>query len=108
MANNLNPAGWSEIDSKDNAIATATRAADASKSHIVFAVSASFSATKSAILLQIKDATTVIWEDYVYDSQPFTFPRGLKIAEGNACSAVLAASGTGAVLGKVNLHGASL
>lgn len=104
----INPAGWNESDSKDNTIATATRAAVASKSHIVFAVSASFSATTSAVLLQIKDDTTVIWEDYVYDSQPFLFPRGLKIAEGNACSAVLAASGTPAVLGKVNLHGASI
>lgn len=106
MAGNLNPAGWVEKDSQTNALATATRAAESNKSHLVFAVSASFSATASA-LLQIKDDTTVIWEGYVYDKEHVTFPRGLKIEEGSACSAELSAGGA-AIVGKVNIHGASL
>lgn len=95
--------GWAVTASDTNAVTTASKAAATGKQHVVYAVSASFASTTSGILLQIKDDTTVIWEDYVYDSQPFEFPKGLAITPGNACSAVLAASG-GAIQ-KVNLHG---
>ncbi|MCK5640810.1 MAG: hypothetical protein KAJ19_08435, partial [Gammaproteobacteria bacterium] len=56
-------------------------------------------------LLQIKDGATIIWEDYVYDKVNIPFPAGLSATKGNAVSAVLAASGTGGQIGKVNLHG---
>lgn len=105
--NSIHPAGWIEIDSQDNSLATATRAAEPGKNHIIYSVDASFSAATAFKLLQIKEATTVIWEGYVSDSREVTFPRGLKITEGVVCSAELAASGTAAVIGKVNLHGAS-
>lgn len=99
-------AGWVAVDSKDNAAATAAKAAptDTRKQHVVYEVDASYSATKT-LLLQIKDGTTVIWEGYVYDQRHVSFPRGIAITIGAACSAVLAASGTGGVIGKVNLHG---
>jgi len=98
-------AGWAEVDSKSNAVATATKAAITNKQHIVYSVDASFSAT-ATILLQIKDGTTVVWEGYVYDSREVTFPSGLAITKGAACSAVLAAGGVG-ITGKVTLHGRS-
>lgn len=104
----INPAGWNERDSQDNALATATRAAVPNKTHVVFGISASFSAATASKLVQIKDDTTVLWEGYITNGEHLPFPRGIKIAEGNACSAELAASGTGAVLGKINLHGATV
>ena len=96
-------AAWIEADSQTNAVATATKAAASSRQHIVYGVSASFSATATA-LLQIKDGTTVVWEGYVYDKESVDFPRGIAMTRGGATSAVLAAGG-GGIVGKVNLHG---
>ena len=96
--------GWSETASDTNAETTATKAANPNRQHIIYAVSASFSTTVTA-LLQIKDGSTVIWQDYVYDKVLLEFPRGLSITRGNAASAVLAASG--GPVQKVNLHGVS-
>ncbi|KKL97624.1 hypothetical protein LCGC14_1832630 [marine sediment metagenome] len=98
--------GWIEQDSQDDAIATATHAAKTRENHVVMSVSASFS-TSTTKLLQIKDDTTVVWEGYVYSSENIPFPNGIEITQGKACSAVLAASGTGGVIGKVNLTGIS-
>lgn len=97
-------AGWIETDSQDNAAATAAHAAATGKQHIIYGVSASFSATATK-LLQIKDGSTVVWEGYVYDKTDLTFPQGIAATQGNAVSAVLAASGAGGTIGKVNLHG---
>ena len=96
-------AGWIVTDSKTNATATAAKAADASKQHIVKQLSASFSASTTA-LLQLKDGNTPVWEGYVVDSAVIEFSEGIAITFGNACSAVLAAGGAG-VVGKVNMHG---
>lgn len=98
--------GWVENDSQDDAIATATHAAKSRENHVVMSVSASSSAAK-IILLQIKDDTTVVWEGYVHNSFHASFPNGIEITQGNACSAVLAASGTGGTVGKVNFTGIS-
>ena len=87
-------AGWVATDSKDNATATATKAAETGRHHMVYSVDASFSAT-AIQLLQIKDGTTVIWEGHVHDSREVQFPAGISISLGAAASAVLAASGTG-------------
>lgn len=94
--------GWVATDSKDNAIATATKAAATGKTHIITGAFASFSATKSG-LLQVKDGNTVIAEQYIYDSG--YIPLNVKATAGNAVSAVLTASGTATTLGKVNLTG---
>ncbi len=101
--------GWVENDTADNAAATAAKAAptDTNKTYVVYGVSASFSDTTVADkLLQIKDGSTVIWQDYVpAGGLERTFPAGLTISKGIACSALLAASGTGGKTGSVNLHG---
>lgn len=106
-------AGWVETDSADGAAATATRAApgDSRKQHVVYGVDASFSeeiigtgGTADGILLQLKDGSTTKWEHYVSKSFTKEFSRGVTIAPGAACSAVLAAPGAG-IVGKVNLHG---
>lgn len=96
--------GWAETAADTNAITTATKAAASDKQHVVYGASASFATTATA-LLQIKDGSTVIWQDYVYDKVDLTFPKGLAGTKGNAMSAVLAASGGPAQV--VNLHGAT-
>jgi selenophosphate synthase len=97
-----NQTGWSETASDTNAETTATRAAESGRQHIIYGVSASFATTATA-LLQVKDGSTVIWQDYVYDKLNLTFPQGLSATKGNAVSAVLAASG--GPIQKVNIHG---
>jgi len=95
--------GRSSLDSQDNAEATATIMAVSGVQFAIVAVSASFSSTTSGKLLEIKNGGTVIWRDYVYDSVQLGFSNGLSGTRGNAMSAVLAASGTGGVIGKVNI-----
>ncbi len=95
--------GWAAKASGTNEEITATKAAVVGKEHVVFGISASFASTTSGILLQLKDGSTVVWEDYIYDAGGISFPRGITITRGAACSAVLAASG-GAIQ-KVNMHG---
>ncbi|CAM4098124.1 hypothetical protein L1N85_10695 [Paenibacillus alkaliterrae] len=95
---------WRASGSADNALATATKAAVTGKRHYITGVSASFGAA-AIKLLQIKDGAAVIWEDYVHNGFQIVFSQPLAITSGNAVSAELAASGTAAVLGKVNLTG---
>lgn len=95
---------WVEKANADNAAATATKAAAAGQTHYITGVAASFSATASA-LLQIKDGSTVIFEQVVYDHVEIKFDTPLKGTSGNAVSAVLAASGTAGTIGYVNLIG---
>lgn len=104
----LHPAGWIARASADNALATATKAAVSGRQHIVYGVTASFSGAASNKLLTIKDGTTVVFQAYVTSLASVQFPRGIAITPGAACSAELAASGAGATLGDVNLHGATL
>ena len=99
-------AGWAVTDSQDNALATATKAADGSKQHIISGFSASFSAAPGAFkLLQIKAGVIVVWERYIQSEASEIFPDGIAIAPSGAASAELAASGTGGTIGKVNLYG---
>lgn len=95
---------WTATDSKDNADATATKAANANARHCITAVTASFSAAATK-LLQIKDGTTVILERYVYSAADLTFNAPIRASYNSAVSAVLTASGTGGVIGKVGLTG---
>jgi len=93
-------------DSKDNAVATATATAatDGSRYHIT-GIDASYSVSSTTGLLQLKDDTTVIWEGYVHGSLSINLPSALIGTANKSFSAVLAASGTGGTLGKVNLRG---
>lgn len=95
---------WADTDSQDNAAATATKAAVTGEAHHITGVSASFSAAAIA-LLQIKDGTTVIWEDYVHNGLAREFVSPLVITAGAVANAVLAASGTPGLIGKVNIKG---
>jgi len=94
--------GWVVKDSQDNSAATAAKAAETDKTHILTGVSASFSGSATK-LLQIKDGTAVIAEHYIVNSGHI--PLSIRATAGNAVSAVLAASGTGGTVGKVNLTG---
>ncbi len=98
--------GWSEtVVGLSNAIATATHAAETDKQHVIMSCTVSYNATGNG-KLEIKDGATVIWTGQVYDSRDITFPQGMKIADGAACSAVLEAGG-GSLVGYVNLQGIS-
>lgn len=98
-------AGWVATDNQSNATATANKAAESGKQHIIESVDCSFSDNSVADkLLQVKDGADVAWSGYVTGSREVTFPAGISITRGNAASAVLAAGGTG-VTGIVNIHG---
>jgi hypothetical protein len=97
---------WSETDSKDDAVATATHAAVTGKQYRATHVQASFSAAPSSpVLLQIKDGTTVVWEGYVALAEGIDVSLAIPGTLGNLMSATLAASGTGGRVGKVNIQG---
>lgn len=93
-------------DSQDNATATATAAAgNANQRYYITGVDASFTTLDTVQLLQLKDGSTVVWEGYVHTSAFISFPSPIMGSLATAFSAVLAASGTGGNLGKVNLRG---
>lgn len=94
-------------DSKDNAAATANApAGTSSQRYYITGVDASFSDGTITSLLQLKDDTTVIWEQYVIGAASISFPSPIVAAQrATSFSAVLAASGTGGKIGKVNLRG---
>lgn len=96
---------WVVKDSKDNALAVATKAADdVGRSHHITGVYASYSAAKTG-LLQIKVDTTIIFEMYVVNSLAINFEIPIQCAPRKAVSVELAASGTAGQFGKVNLTG---
>lgn len=92
-------------DSKDNAVATATAPTGAShQRYYITGVDASYSAAQIG-LLQLQDGATVIWEGYVHNAESITFDSPIEGSLASSFSAVLAASGTAGVIGKVNLRG---
>ncbi len=111
----INPIGWVQTAAQTNAVATATQPAPATpvvamspKKNVVFGVDASFSsAPASPVLLQIKDGSTVIWQDYITSTFTRQFIRGINVTPGNAVSAVLAAAGS-TIIGTVNIDGCVL
>lgn len=95
---------WTVSASADNALATASKAAEAAKRHYITAVGGSFSNAVTR-LLQIKKGTDVIWEQYVVNSFSHEFARPIQGDVNELVSAELAASGTAGQLGKVNITG---
>lgn len=103
--------GWSVSASATGLPAIAHKAAQANKQHVIYSLSASFSAAPSApvlVSLVLPDVSpnTVIWQDYLpLTNAPFerNFPAGICIPIGQAVDAVLLANGS--LVGKVNLHG---
>ena len=93
--------------------AVAQKAAEANKQHIVYGVSAQFSAAPSAaVLLTIIDPdvspNTVYWQGLVPVTNDLseTFPGGIAIRESASVAAVLSANGS--LVGRVNLHGVTV
>lgn len=101
------PSTWSVTATADNAAATATKAAEAGKSHYITAISGSFSAA-AIKLMTIKDGAAIIDNFYVHNALGLVFPNPIKITAGNLAELSLAASGTAGVIGAVNLHGYTL
>lgn len=95
---------WVEKANADNAVATATRAAQAGRKHYIEAITGSYGLSKSGILT-IKDGDTVIYEFIVYDTEHIEFPRPIPITRGNAVHVELTASGAGGTIGYVNMVG---
>jgi hypothetical protein len=97
---------WIVTDSKDNATATATKAAAATGNiYCLDMVAASFKTDPSVpVLLTVKDGNTVIFSYYVRNAVNIPL-YGVMCTKGNAVSAVLAASGTGGNYGEVALVG---
>lgn len=92
-------------DSQNNAAATASVTPDSNQVVHVTGLDASYSVGSVVGLLQIKDDTTVIWEQYVIGSANIDFSHPLIGTQGKSVSVVLAASGTAGQIGKVNLRG---
>lgn len=103
------PTGWIATATATHAAATASKAGVAGKTHYLRGFSASFSTTltPTGALLQIKDGSSVIYEEFVYTSVDRDFRQGIPITEGATLSAGLADGGSG-VIGKVNLYGSTL
>lgn len=97
---------WIAVDSDDNSASNATQAApDSGQSHYVTGISGGYSGAVAGALLQLKDDTTVIATFPVHNSFSETFPSPIQISAGKPTTATLAASGSGGVVGYVNLIG---
>jgi hypothetical protein len=96
---------WIVKDSKDNAAATALKAASTGNIYCLDMVAASFKTNPSTpVLLQVKDGDTVIFSYYVRNDVSIPL-YGVMCTLGNAVSAILAASGAGGNYGEVALVG---
>lgn len=97
---------WIAVDSDDNAASNATQAApDGGQSHYITGISGSYDAAVAGASLQLKEGSNVIATWQVHNSFSETFPSPIQIPPGTATTATLAASGTGGVVGYVNLMG---
>lgn len=99
--------GWSKTAS-GTTTATATKAAEAGRQHVIFGFSAGGNINSSQnMLVLIKDGTTTIWQEEVEGTiipmVQVYFSRGVVITKGAECSIV--ATKTGATSVRVNLHG---
>lgn len=94
---------WYATARQDNALATATKAAETNTKQVITAIYAGFSAAATKTLV-IKEGTTVKITLDVVNSLSM---EGLELefAEGAAVSAELAASGTAGIYGSVLLQG---
>lgn len=92
--------------SQDNAVATATAAAGtANQRYRITGMEASFSVNTTAGLLQLLDGATVIYEHYFTGGMRHNFIQPIQGSLGSSFSAVLTASGTAGVIGKVDIRG---
>lgn len=94
---------WYATDRKDNAAATASRAAEPLSNHVITAIHAAYSGAVTGTLT-VKEGTT---SKVVVDVVNSLSLDGLNIelGEGKAISAELSASGSAGVYGSVLLNG---
>lgn len=93
-------------DSQNNAVATATApAGTASQRYCITGMDASFSTGATAGLLQLLDGATLIWEGYFTGTLKHNFISPIQGSLASSFSAVLTASGTAGVIGKVGIRG---
>lgn len=105
----FSPTSWTEIDSKTNATATATKAADTKRQHFVTGISFSMSATPAqAVTVQVKDGDTVLDQFQIPAAAQapliHNYMPPLRITEGKAASITVGALGAN-VVGTVVLKG---
>lgn len=100
---------WSTVlakDSKDNATATAIAAAGtATQRYYITGYDFSYSVGTTAGMLQLLDGATVIWENYMSGRSFINLIQPIRGSLGSSFSAVLSASGTAGVIGKVDIRG---
>lgn len=104
----MKPNEWIESANADNSAATATKAAAANKRHTASVVIASYSSSSTSGLLTITytiGGTSTTITHYVHGAD--VIPLELRGDINTLISASLAASGTGGVIGRVNLTGHS-
>lgn len=94
---------WIEDATATNAVATATRAAEAGKTHYITAIIASYSAAAVGDLT-FKDGAAAEFTFTVHNAEVITFAKPVPVTAGNAVSADLAAGGA-SVDGNVVLIG---
>lgn len=98
--------GWVENANADNGVATATHTGDPNAKNIVSRVDGSFNGAGATALLQIKVDGVTKWEQVCRNKVDFQFRYGEIIAlRGKDITAVLAASGTGGIVGYVSIGG---
>lgn len=99
---------WTETANATNATATATHAAALGFTHYLTMALVSFSAAPAApVLMTILDGASTLGGFYVTQSQVFTFPRPLRMTNGNAVSVALPTGGA-VVVGRVMIAGYTL
>lgn len=111
LASKKNPDGtdldaasdWTQYATGTAALATATRAAEAGKSHYVTAIEASYGSAQIGTLT-VRVGATVLFVQAVHNQREIPFPTPLKIPVGESVTAELSAGAAG-VVGRVALHG---
>jgi hypothetical protein len=103
------PTAWTVVDSKTNAVATATKAADSIKQHFLTGISFSMSAAPAAaVTVQVLDGVTVIDQFQIPAAAQapliMNYVPPIQITPKNAVSVTVGALGAG-VVGTVVLKG---
>jgi len=99
------PVQWTGDAQADNALATATKAAQVDKTHYLCAVIAGYSNANAGKLVTVKDGATIVLRARIHNSLELVFANPLRITRGNAVSAELDASGTAGQNGNVAILG---
>lgn len=99
---------WSEVTAEvDNALATATHAAEVGLRHVITKVEAAYETSATSGLLTIKFGTAVVARKYIHGAGALDFgdPGFINPTANQAVSAELAASGTAGVTAVISLFG---